>query len=144
MPNHFYLQVKQYNKEGIEKLMRRVLTSYVQYFNRKYQRKGPLFESTYKAVSVVTDQQHVYLSSYIHRNPIRLTRSKFDFIQFSSYPYYLGKYMAEWVKTKEILSFFQVTKNLDRPGPLSYQSFVESILENPESFLNGIILEENA
>src|SRR6267142_7002470 len=36
MPNHFHLQLKQFTKHGIAKLMKRVLTSYVHYFNKKY------------------------------------------------------------------------------------------------------------
>src|SRR5437899_12643179 len=35
MPNHFHLQVKQITKDGIQKLTKRVLTSYVTYFNKK-------------------------------------------------------------------------------------------------------------
>src|SRR5258706_13815310 len=38
MPNHFHIQVKQITKDGIEKLTRRVITSYVQYFNKRYDR----------------------------------------------------------------------------------------------------------
>ena len=52
MPNHFHLHVKQYTKNGIEKLTRRAFTSFVQYFNSKYKRIGTLFESAYKAVLI--------------------------------------------------------------------------------------------
>lgn len=95
MPNHFHLQVKQITKDGIAKLMRRVLTSYVMFFNKKYKRTGPLFESVYKAVITQNEEQHLYLSSYIHKNPMKLQSPKFDFIQFSSYPYYLGQKHAD-------------------------------------------------
>jgi len=41
------------------------------YFNKKYDRVGPLFQGVYKAVQVESDLQLLHLSSYIHRNPIR-------------------------------------------------------------------------
>jgi len=141
MPNHFHIQVKQYAKEGIEKLTRRVITSYVQYFNKKYKRIGTLFESTYKAVLLETDEQFLYLSSYIHRNPMRLKNAKFDFIQFSSYPYFLNSKNADWIKPKEILSYFRSSRNKTADDKLSYQNFVESFKEDPLNIIRSFILE---
>lgn len=141
MPNHFHLQVKQYTKDGIEKLMRRVITAYVQYFNRKYKRVGTLFESTYKAVLMNTDIQHLYLSSYIHRNPMRLVQPEFDYIQFSSYPYYLQLRRADWLKEEEILSYFRASRSVRENDMLSYQNFVESFREKPENILNELAIE---
>lgn len=142
MPNHFHMQVKQYTKDGIEKLTRRVLTSYVQYFNKKCERIGTLFESAYKAVLLKTEEQFLYLSSYIHRNPMKLKNSKFDFIQFSSYPYYLGFKNTDWVKPKEILSYFRSSRNKTESDTLSYQNFVESFKEDPREILKSLTLEK--
>lgn len=142
MPNHFHLQLKQHTKDGIEKLMRRVSTAYVQYFNRKHKRVGTLFESTYKAVSLETTEQYLYLSSYIHRNPMKLTNSTIDFTQFSSYPYYLGMKNASWVNIDEILAFFRSSRNITKNDILSYQNFVESFREKPEEVLGRLTLEE--
>ncbi len=141
MPNHFHMQVKQYPKEGIEKLTRRVLTSYAQYFNKKYKRIGTLFESAYKGVLLENEEQFLYLSSYIHRNPMRLKNPKFDFIEFSSYPYYLGAKNATWIKTNEILSYFRSSRNITKSDILSYQNFVESFKENPREILKSLTLE---
>ncbi len=141
MPNHFHLQIKQISINGIEKLMRRVLTSYVQYFNKKYNRIGPLFESTYKAVLVQTNDQNLYLSSYIHRNPMKLTNPKFDFIQFSSYPYYLDRLHAVWLNVNEISSFFKTPKG--NGELLSYQNFVEGFSDDLTQSLQDILLEDS-
>ena len=142
MPNHFHLQIKQYTVHAMEKLTRRVFTSYVQYFNKRYKRIGTLFESAYKAVLVENDKQNLYLSSYIHRNPMKIRTSKFDIIQYSSYPYYLGERRADWIKPYEILSYFARQKNNTKNDVLSYQGFVESIKEQPEVFLGELTLEE--
>lgn len=141
MPNHFHLQVKQFTKNGIEKLTRRALSSYSQYFNKKYKRLGALFESSYKAVLTETEKQYLYLSSYIHRNPMRLKNPKIDFLQFSSYPYYLGFKKCDWIKPQEILSFFRSSRNLKENDSLSYQSFVESFREEPLDFISDYIIE---
>jgi putative transposase len=143
MPNHFHFQVKQHTEDAIQKFMRRVFTSYSQYFNFKYRRKGPLFESVYKAVNVLTDEQNLYLSSYIHRNSLKLKNPKFDFVQFSSYPYYLGDKHAVWMKSEEILSFFKRSKSIGNNDALSYQNFVENFKENPQELLGDLIIEEN-
>lgn len=139
MPNHFHLQVKQKSKTGIQKLMRRVLTGYAQYFNKKYKRVGTLFESTYKAALTTTEPQHIYLSSYIHQNPMKLKNPKFNFIEFSSYPYYLHERQAEWVKPNEILNFF--SSKVDNQF-LSYKVFVENLDHKYNSVLSDLTLEE--
>lgn len=141
MPNHFHMQVKQYTKQGIEKIARRVLTSYAQYFNKKYKRVGTLFETTYKAILLETEEQFLYLSSYIHRNPMRLKNPKFDYIQLSSYPYYLELKNADWIKPKEILSYFRSSRNTTVDDKLSYQNFVENFREDPFSVIKPFTLE---
>src|SRR3990167_6729479 len=55
MPNHIHLQVKQQTIDGIVKLMKRLATAYVMYFNKKYRRVGSLFQNRYKAALVKTD-----------------------------------------------------------------------------------------
>src|SRR5688500_15922249 len=44
MPNHFHLLFYQRDKDAITKLMHRVSTGYVMYFNNRYQRVGGLFQ----------------------------------------------------------------------------------------------------
>lgn len=140
MPNHFHLQVKQVSAEGVTKLTRRVLTSYSQYFNKKYKRKGPLFESTYKAVMLSSTEQFLYLSSYIHRNPMKLKNPKFDFVNFSSYPYYLEEKHAAWLHPNEILEHFN---KHNENKYFSYKEFVENFRENPTEILGNLIIEES-
>jgi len=143
MPNHFHIQIKQHSKDGIVKLTRRLLTAYVQYFNRKYKRVGRLFESTYKGVILKTEEQFLYLSSYIHRNPMRLKEPRFDFVKFSSYPYYLGLQNAAWLNTEEILSYFRSSRNKNKSDLLSYQNFVESFKEDPRQILQYLVIEKD-
>ena len=50
--NHFHMLVHQNGEDGMTKLMKSILVAYTTYFNKKYDRRGSLFESTYKAVRI--------------------------------------------------------------------------------------------
>ena len=141
MPNHFHFEVKQYTKDAIIKLMRRITTSYVMYFNRKYNRVGSLFQNRYKACLINSDQYLLWLSRYIHLNS-QDTTTPINFNNYSSYNYYLGQKSANWVKPQEILNYFHSSKMLNKNDLLSYQSFVESHNQSlPKSF-NSLLLED--
>jgi putative transposase len=127
MPNHFHLLIHQNTIDGMPKLMRRLLTTYSMYFNKRYDRVGHLYQGTYKAVIISNDAYLLHLSRYIHLNPNELTGSLPVNYPYSSYQYYLGKKKADWVKPDIILNFF---KDKNRPFPIlkkhSYEEFVEA------------------
>ena len=143
MPNHIHLQIKQKTTDGIVKLMKRLATAYVMYFNKKYLRVGSLFQNTYKATLIETDEYLLHLSRYIHLNPAKITHKIINFKEFSSYPYYLGQKQASWIKPQEILSYFRSAQRKDLKDILSYQSFVENYKESSAEILGRLILEED-
>ena len=71
MPNHFHLLVKAESEQGISVFMKKILTGYSMYFNKKYQRSGKLFEGPFKAKHVDEDSYLQYLYAYIHLNPVK-------------------------------------------------------------------------
>lgn len=146
MPNHFHLLVKQEARDGISQLMNRIGTNYGMYFNKRYERVGPLFQGVYKAVLIDSESQFLHLSRYIHLNPYEVEGRDFERLvdyPYSSYGDYLGIRNTEWVETEEILSYFKSGKRI--PGAkageehLSYQSFVEDF--KGEYDLTGLTLE---
>lgn len=138
MPNHFHLLIKQYTQDGIIKFMRRLTTSYSMYFNKKYTRTGGLFQGTYKAINVESDEYLVYLSKYIHLNPTNI-KSKLNYADFSSYPYYIGTKQAQWVKPQVILDYFSQNKQLNQQD---YKNFVKDYETNIRDKLEGLMLED--
>jgi putative transposase len=50
--------------------MNTVLNGYTHYFNKKYNRKGPLWEGRFRRVLVTSDEQLMYLTRYVHLNPV--------------------------------------------------------------------------
>lgn len=73
MPNHYHLLVRQKVDGGITEFMRKLGTGYTNYFNKKYQRVGPLFQGKFKAIHVEKEAHLRYLPHYIHLNPLDLT-----------------------------------------------------------------------
>lgn len=69
MDNHFHFLVKQKIDLGIVKFVSNLQNGYAKYFNIKTDRNGPLFQPMFKAVRVVTEEQLLHVSRYIHLNP---------------------------------------------------------------------------
>lgn len=69
MSNHFHLLLKQIKNKGIPKMLANLQNGYARYFNLKHKRRGPLFQSMFKAIRVETDEQLLHVSRYIHLNP---------------------------------------------------------------------------
>lgn len=101
MPNHVHLFVYQYQQGVMTEFMRSLLTSYSMYFNKKYKRSGPLFESRYKASRITSDSYLQHITRYIHLNP-KLWRE----YEYSSLPYYLHQVSDDWVNPKRVLDLF--------------------------------------
>lgn len=140
MPNHFHLLVYQKNKDSINYFMRSLATKYVRYFNSRYDRVGPLFQGVYKAVKVVDEEQLIYLTKYIHRNPIDISTARrvLAGYKYSSYGNYLGLFKQGWVKPGRILRFYSDSNKLIYDK--TYKEFVEEI-EDDYSLIKKIQLD---
>jgi putative transposase len=104
MPNHFHLLIKQNGDIPVSKIMNKVCTSYSKYFNKKYDRVGSLFQDQFKAVLIETNEQLLWLSVYIHKNPLVAgIASDLKSFEYSSYPDYIG-IRAHTLCNKEIIT----------------------------------------
>lgn len=141
MPNHFHFLVRQKLKDAIDRFMHSLGTRYTMFFNKKYKHIGPLYQSTYKAVMIESDEQLLYITGYIHRNPLGdnlasqgVTLQRL-LSQPSSLPEYLGQRKTEWIHPEEILSYFSKTN-----PRLDYLSFVAQT--NDFSLIQKALLDE--
>lgn len=71
MPNHIHLLLRQLRDRGISEFVRKFGAGDAGYFNKKYNRKGPLF-AKFRAVHIKDDEQLKTVFVYIHANPISL------------------------------------------------------------------------
>jgi putative transposase len=92
MPNHFHIIVEELIKNGVSEYTRHLLNSYTRYFNTKNKRKGPLWQARTKRIAVENDEYLLYLTRYIHRNPVKakLVEHASDW-PFTSYREYISK-----------------------------------------------------
>lgn len=132
MPNHIHLLVRQIKDNGITEFVRKIGTGYAGYVIRKYNRKGHIFQGSFKAVKIATDEQLAIVSAYIHTNPISLVyknwkkirigkenlNKKIKFLKnykWSSWPDYLGvKNFPSVTQRSFILELFKDKENLRR------------------------------
>ncbi len=68
MGNHVHLLLRS-GKESLEQVMRRLCSSYVHWYNKKYERIGNLFQDRFKSEPVEDDAYFLIVLRYIHRNP---------------------------------------------------------------------------
>src|SRR3972149_1117232 len=104
MPNHFHLLVKQVAKTSMESFIHSLLLRYSMYFNKKYDRVGPLFQGRFKGVLIDNDSYLLHLTRYIHLNPSEYVKDLSA--AYSSYAEYLGLRNTLWVKTDFLFNFF--------------------------------------
>ena len=69
MPNHFHIST-QTRKSPISKIMSSLTTSYSMYFNRTYNRVGPVFQNRFKSILIENNEYFLKLSQYIYLNPV--------------------------------------------------------------------------
>ena len=86
MSNHVHLLIKENEMGDISLVMKRLLTKYAMYFNRKYERNGALIASRYKSQPVEVDEYFIPLIRYIHQNPTKAgIAGTLEEYRFSSY-----------------------------------------------------------
>lgn len=129
MPNHFHLLIRQNNKDSIKKFTQSLFTRYSMYFNKRYDRIGKLFQSTYKATNVINKEHLLYISKYIHLNPVKDPTkiiNQSDLLKtYSSYSDYLGITNTSWINKKLILNEFNKSTYMKLHNILTYHQFVE-------------------
>lgn len=77
MPNHFHILCTEITEEGISKLMQKIQTAYTMFFNKKHNRTGALFSSTYKVRHVNDNLYAEYIKKYIFYNPLKLIKPNY-------------------------------------------------------------------
>jgi hypothetical protein len=124
MTNHVHLLFKSGGK-GISAVMRKQLTWYAQYYNRRHKRTGHLFENRYKSILCDEDNYLLALIRYIHLNPLRAgmikTLEELDHYPWSGHSAVLGKRECDWMDTPYVLLQFNDTKRRARNA---YRLFV--------------------
>lgn len=123
---HIHLDPKGYD---ISSFMHSLNTSYVIYFNKKYNRHGHLFQERFHSEIVNSDRYNLALSAYIHNNPKDIPgfKGREEEYKYSSYGIYLKKRKDEYrlIDTDFIRSLFGIKNK--RSFIRRYKEFVSRI-----------------
>lgn len=109
MPTHYHFLIEQMQNGGIQTFIRITQNSFAKYFNIRFDRHGPLFQGTFKAKRVETDEQFVHISRYIHLNPVTSFLIKFNELReypWTSFPFYSTNSHNMFVNINKILEMF--------------------------------------
>ena len=95
MPNHIHILIKE-GKEPLSTVFRRLGTSFVYWYNLKYDRSGHLFQDRYKSEVVEDDAYFLTALRYFHRNPVKcgLCNDPGEY-PYSSFPHYFDSIMID-------------------------------------------------
>lgn len=109
LPNHFHLLLRR-GKVPIPTTMRRLLTSYAVYFNKRHSRVGHLFQNRYKGFVCQDEKYFRELIRYIHLNPVRSGQlrlgEELDSYPFTAHSYVIGRREHPWFNPVDVLGKF--------------------------------------
>lgn len=71
MSNHVHLLLSEGEEGNIGEIMQRLGSSYVYWYNRKYERVGYLFQDRFLSEPVESDAYLLSVLRYIHQNPVK-------------------------------------------------------------------------
>jgi REP element-mobilizing transposase RayT len=142
MPNHAHFLIRS-GPLGISLLMRRLLTGYAGYFNRRHRRHGQLFQNRFKSIICQEDAYLQELVRYIHLNPLRAKivedLNALDRYSYCGHGILMGKVEMEWQDVDYVLRYF--SKSLST-GRKKYRAYVEqgiALGRRPELVGGGLI-----
>jgi putative transposase len=94
MSNHFHLVLTP-TRASLASLMRRLMTGYAVWHNRRHERRGHLFQNRYKSIVVEEEPYFLGLIRYVHLNAVRAgmapTMEALDAYPWSGHRVLLGK-----------------------------------------------------
>ena len=109
MSNHFHFLLKQMQDKGISGFISNFQNSFAKVFNLKNNRNGALFQNAFKAKRVVTEEQFIHVSRYIHLNPVTSYLIEFDKLssfEWTSFPVYSTREQKPFINTDFLLKMF--------------------------------------
>jgi REP element-mobilizing transposase RayT len=129
MDNHFHLLLKERTESGISMFMQRVCTSMALFFNAKYHERGTMFQSSYLARTVQSDEYLRYLVAYIAiKNPLERDRN-------------IRGSMRDFKRSVESVSKYQFSSLAAHLGHPSVLLSSDDILDDYTSDVNTFLAE---
>jgi putative transposase len=140
LSNHFHFEVMELSDQGnISKLFGCLLNSHTRYVNLRYEKVGHVFQGRFRSKLIESEASLLYVSKYIHLNPIKdkilgkrfirkgdsrkletLLKRRIREYEWSSYRYYYNRDKAS------MPGFLNVSKILEiAGGKVKYRKYAE-------------------
>ena len=144
MANHFHLFLRT-GLVPLSRLLQGLLGGYVDFFNRRHDRSGHLFQNRFKSTLVEAERYGLELVRYIHLNPVR-SRLGVSLEELDDYPrtgraVLLGKRSLEAQDTEFVLERFGREPGAARAA---YREFVRAAADRGGRDLEGGGLRRSA
>ncbi len=131
MPNHVHMVT--YDKEvNLPAIMNSLQTRYVNYFNKKYERVGHLFQDRYFNKMIEDEDYLKNTIRYIHKNPEKAFITEKENYEWSSYNKYINN-------DNSIVDIEKFLKILDENQEIAINKFREYHKQNEENKLSDAI-----
>jgi REP element-mobilizing transposase RayT len=109
MNNHAHILLRS-GPTGLPHFMRRLLTGYATYHNRRHQRHGHLFQNRYKSIICEEEPYFKELLRYIHLNPLRAGQVEsldmLDRYRWCGHAVVVGSMKNDWQDRDYVLKWF--------------------------------------
>ncbi len=125
MPDHYHLMIKVKHDYVLSEYMKNIENSYSHYFNLFNHRKGPLWQSRFRAILIEDDETLLHVHRYIHLNSTTagIVENPENW-PWSSYNYFLNDKDA-----------FSMHKEISISSASLYKKFVEDQIDYQRKLL---------
>ena len=142
MTNHAHILLKS-GEQGLSTFMRRLLSGYAQYFNRRHRRVGHLFQNRYKSIICEEEAYFDKLVAYIHLNPLRAGLVD-SFEGLALYPWcshavMMNKVHYPWLDREYVLQYFGDREGEARKAYVAYLEEETGINREKELLGGGLL-----
>lgn len=138
IPNHFHLLVRQDETASAGTMVQYISNGYAQWFNRRHQRNGTLFQGRFEAIHVDEDGYLRHLCRYIHGNPVRhgiaMQPALWD---YSNYRDWVGLRPGTLVDHQFVINFFGTAAAYTR-YLMDYLTHNRDVPEKLQTYLRGL------
>lgn len=125
MTNHAHILLRS-STAGLPTFMRRFLSGYAVFYNRRHKRYGHLFQNRYKSIVCEEDAYFKELVRYIHLNPLRAglvdTLTKLDRYKWCGHSVVMNHCENQWQDRRYALKWFG---RKEAEAQKSYKEFVK-------------------
>src|SRR5260221_3161034 len=134
MPNHYHLLLR-IRRDGFSTAMQSFGQSYTNAINKRHRQVGLLFQGSFQAIRVDEDAYLVYLSRYIHLNPVAAHLADEPAAwEFSSYHEYAGLRAGSLPQPEIVLAQFRSRE--------AYIEFVCADMANQDETIGHLLFDE--